>query len=39
VIIYWYSGILNYFVPSGGSKWAIEAPYVVEAARNLGVSM
>ena len=27
--IYWYSGILNYFVPSGGSKWAIEAPYVI----------
>jgi short-chain fatty acids transporter len=39
VIIYWYSGILNYFVPSGGSKWAIEAPYVVEAAKNVGVSM
>ena len=39
VIIYWYSGILNYFVPSGGSKWAIEAPYVVEAAKNLGASM
>ncbi len=38
VIIYWYSGILNYFVPSGGSKWAIEAPYVVTAAQKLGVS-
>src|SRR5262245_56150445 len=25
VIIYWYSGILSYFIPSGGSKWAVEA--------------
>jgi short-chain fatty acids transporter len=21
--LYWYSGLVNYFVPSGGSKWAI----------------
>ena len=39
VIIYWYSGIVNYFVPSGGSKWAIEAPYVVQAASTLGVPL
>jgi short-chain fatty acids transporter len=37
-IVYWYSGIVNYFVPSGGSKWAIEAPYILEAARTLDVS-
>ncbi|MBI4456836.1 MAG: short-chain fatty acid transporter [Acidobacteria bacterium] len=37
VIIYWYSGILSYFIPSGGSKWAVEAPYVLSAARSLGV--
>lgn len=37
-IVYWYSGIVNYFVPSGGSKWAIEAPYIIEAAKTLGVS-
>jgi short-chain fatty acids transporter len=37
--LYWYSGLVNYFVPSGGSKWAIEAPYLVEAARSLGVPM
>jgi short-chain fatty acids transporter len=36
-IVYWYSGIVNYFVPSGGSKWAIEAPYVLDAAKTLGV--
>lgn len=37
-IIYWYSGILSYFVPSGGSKWAIEAPYLIPAAKALGIS-
>jgi len=39
LIVYWYSGIVNYFVPSGGSKWAIEAPYLVEAAKTLGVPL
>jgi short-chain fatty acids transporter len=37
VIIYWYSGVLSYFIPSGGSKWAVEAPYVVAAAQALAV--
>jgi short-chain fatty acids transporter len=36
-IVYLYSGIVNYFVPSGGSKWAIEAPYLLEAAQRLAV--
>jgi len=38
VIIYWYSGVLSYFIPSGGSKWAVEAPYVLSAAKTLGVA-
>ncbi|HSP06203.1 MAG TPA: TIGR00366 family protein [Acidobacteriota bacterium] len=38
LIVYWYSGIVNYFVPSGGSKWAVEAPYVIQAAGSLGVA-
>jgi len=37
-VVMWYSGILNYIVPSGGSKWAIEAPYIMQAAKDLGVS-
>ncbi len=37
LIVSWYSGLLNYFVPSGGSKWAIEAPYLLDAASNLKV--
>jgi short-chain fatty acids transporter len=39
VFIYWYSGVLSYFIPSGGSKWAVEAPYVVTAAQSLGVPL
>src|SRR6185436_10166016 len=37
LLVYWYSGLVNYFVPSGGSKFAIEAPYLFPAARALGV--
>lgn len=32
-----YSAVLGVFVPSGGSKWIIEAPYVVKAAHDLQV--
>lgn len=38
-IVLWYSGILNYIVPSGGSKFAIEAPYIIQAAKELGVGI
>jgi short-chain fatty acids transporter len=39
LIIYWYSGIENYLVPSGGSKWAITAPFIIPAAKQLGASL
>jgi short-chain fatty acids transporter len=32
-----YSCVLGIFVPSGGSKWVIEAPYVLDAANQLNV--
>jgi short-chain fatty acids transporter len=32
-----YSAALGVFVPSGGSKWVIEAPYVLKAAHDLHV--
>ena len=32
-----YSAALGIFVPSGGSKWIIEAPYVIKAAHELRV--
>ena len=34
-----YSAILGLFVPSGGSKWIIEAPYVLQAANDLHVHL
>jgi len=37
LIVFWYSAFLDYFVPSGGGKWAIEALYVVKAGQELGV--
>jgi short-chain fatty acids transporter len=37
LIVYWYSAFLDYFVPSGGGKWAIEALYVIKAGNALGV--
>jgi short-chain fatty acids transporter len=38
-IVALYSAILGMFVPSGGSKWVIEAPYVMEAAHTLKVHL
>ena len=37
LLLYWYSSVLNFFVPSGGSKWALEAPFLLDAATRLGV--
>lgn len=34
-----YSAILGFFVPSGGGKWIIEAPYVMQAANDLHVHL
>jgi short-chain fatty acids transporter len=34
-----YSAVLGVFVPSGGSKWVIEAPYVMAAAHTLRVHL
>ncbi|MDT1064138.1 TIGR00366 family protein [Paracoccus sp. CPCC 101403] len=34
-----YSAVLGFFVPSGGGKWLIEAPYVMEAANNLQIHL
>ena len=34
-----YSAVLGVFVPSGGSKWVIEAPYVMAAAHSVKVHL
>ncbi|AYC28675.1 short-chain fatty acid transporter [Paenisporosarcina cavernae] len=32
------AGIVNFFVPSGGGQWAVQAPIMLDAANSLGVS-
>ena len=39
VLVSLYSAILGMFVPSGGTKWIIEAPYVLQAAKDLQVNL
>lgn len=39
VLVSIYSAVLGMFVPSGGSKWIIEAPYVLQAAKDLKVHL
>lgn len=34
-----YSAVLGFLVPSGGGKWIIEAPYVMQAANELKVHL
>ena len=38
MVVYLYSAFMNLFVPSAGAKWLIEAPYLLSAAKELGVS-
>ncbi len=33
------AGLVNLFVPSGGGQWAIQGPWVVQAADNLGLPL
>jgi short-chain fatty acids transporter len=39
VVMGLYSAVLGFFVPSGGGKWLIEAPYVMQAANDLKVHL
>ncbi len=39
IIVGIYSAILGFFVPSGGGKFIIEAPYIFEAANSLKVNL
>ncbi len=38
-IVYLYSGFMNLFIPSAGSKWMIEAPFLLPAGELLDVSV
>ncbi len=33
------AGVVNFFVPSGGGQWAIQAPIVIPAAASLGIPL
>ena len=33
------AGIVNFFIPSGGGQWAIQAPIVIPAAQALGIPL
>ena len=39
LIVYLYTGVMDFFVPSGGSKFVIEAAYIIPAGQSLGVSV
>jgi short-chain fatty acids transporter len=39
ILIGVYSAVLGFLVPSGGGKWIIEAPYVMQAAKDLHAHM
>lgn len=39
LIVFLYTGFVNFFVPSGGSKFVIEAPYIISAAQKLGTDL
>jgi short-chain fatty acids transporter len=38
-VVYVYSAVMNLFVPSAGSKWLIEAPFLIPAGERLDVSV
>jgi short-chain fatty acids transporter len=39
VVMGLYSAALGFFIPSGGGKWVLEAPYVMQAANQLNVHL
>ena len=39
VVMGLYSAVLGFLVPSGGGKWIVEAPYVMQAAKDLNTHL
>lgn len=35
----WSSFLINFFAPSGGGHWAVQGPFMIEAAKELGSSL
>lgn len=38
IFTFWSAGIVNFFVPSGGGQWAVQAPIVMPAGLRIGVT-
>lgn len=38
IFTFWSAGIVNFFVPSGGGQWAVQAPIVMPAGLKIGVT-
>lgn len=38
IFSFWSAGLVNFFVPSGGGQWAVQAPIVMPAGLEIGVS-
>ena len=38
IFSFWSAGLVNFFVPSGGGQWAVQAPIVMPAGLKIGVS-
>lgn len=36
---FWSAGIVNFFVPSGGGQWAVQAPIMMPASLDIGVDV
>ena len=39
IVVGAYSAVLGLFLPSGGGKWIVEAPYLLDAAKQLHVNL
>ncbi|MCC7403400.1 MAG: short-chain fatty acid transporter [Bdellovibrionales bacterium] len=39
LLTFWSAGLVNLFVPSGGGQWAVQAPIMIPAAKQLGADL
>ncbi len=39
LLTFYTAGFLNLFIPSGGGQWAVQAPIVIQAAKELGANL
>lgn len=39
LLVFLYTALMNYLVPSGGSKWVIEAPYLIQVLKGMNLPL